>query len=110
MAETQTLTRAEKVAAMRAAGMSDEQSEGIVGAEQVAETAVRANEGDDLKYGVSSILKVYSNGTARTRMGLRTPEAHVALIEQLQARYADLDGSVEFTPFALVAQDADESE
>ena len=34
-------------------------------------------------------------------MGLRTAEAHIALIEQLQDRYSQLPNAKEFTPFAL---------
>lgn len=89
----ENLTRSQKEAALRSAGMNDEQIEAILGTSQVAETDVRANHGEEAdKYGISSIYKVYANGTARSRLGLRSVEAHVALIEQLQARVAELTG------------------
>lgn len=110
MAETTTLTRAEKREKMRALGLSEPEIDALIGPELVAETDVRANTGEDTKFGITSIYKVYGNGTARSRMGLKTAEAHVALIKQLQARYADLDDAEDFTPFALVTAEDTDSE
>jgi predicted DNA-binding protein (MmcQ/YjbR family) len=96
---------------MRELGASEEEIDALVGKEQIAETDVRANVGEEAKkYGITSIFKVFANGHAKSKMTLRTAKAHATLIEQLQTRYAELENAEEFTPFALVekAETADD--
>ena len=96
---------AEARTALKAAGWSDERIDASLGRAQVAETEVRVNSGEEAeKFGLASIYKIQANGYARSKMGLRTPESFVALIEQLQSAYSGVEGAKEFTPFALVTE------
>lgn len=108
---TTTLSHAAKRARLRESGLSDVEIDAIIGPEQTAETDVRPAESKEAaeKYGVTSIFKVFANGHAKNKMALRTASAHVTLIQQLQDRYAELPDAKKFVPFALEADNADES-
>ncbi len=91
--------------ALEALNWSEDQINAVLGKSQVAETEVRLNSGEEAeKFGLASIYKIQANGYARSKMGIRSPEAFVALIEQLQDAYGTLEDAQEFTPFTLVAE------
>lgn len=100
-----TTNKTEARAALEALGWDENRINATIGASQVAETEVRLNSGEEAeKFGLASIYKIQANGYARSKMGLRSPEAFASLIGQLQDAYGTLEDAQEFTPFTLVTE------
>lgn len=92
-------------AVLEAQNWSEDRINAVLGRSQVAETEVRLNSGEEAeKFGLASIYKIQANGYARSKMGLRSPEAFASLIGQLQDAYGTLEDAQEFTPFTLVTE------
>lgn len=92
-------------AVLEAQNWSEDRIDAVLGRSQVAETEVRLNSGEEAeKFGLASIYKIQANGYARSKMGLRSPEAFVALIGQLQDAYSTLEDAQPFASFALVTE------
>jgi len=69
-----------------------------------ADTEVRVNDEDNVKFGQVSIYKVMSGGYARPKMGVDA-DGIPSLIEGLQAAFAELTPDAVFEPFALVTEE-----
>ena len=69
-----------------------------------ADTEVRINDADNVKFGEVSVYKVQSNGYARPKLGVDA-DAIPGLIDGLQVAFATLRPDTEFVPFALVTEE-----